>query len=590
MPLSPPSPPEDLSEPLDSPVGAGAGSNGSAELHDGTARADDASSVAAAAVAAPAAAGPARGEPLGAEPSADEYLADVAAAEDDGAADALAVEPPQVAEDEALTQRTVSLTAPPQFRVLDLGAIADDVVLTAGAPRTLTTVYFDTPDLRLVRWSAELRYGASEGWTVRLPDHSSAGGRELHFKGRASTPPAEALDMLTAYIRSARVHPVARLRTVRRTVAVNTHDGQRLAEIDDDEVSVLDGRRVAGRFREVDVHVLDGAQRALVKRLVDGLHKTGCGIVDPVPRLVRALGARAMEPPDVVLPDVDKQSTAGDAVRRAIAASVLRALEHDAGLRLDLEPEDVHQARVATRRLRSDLRTFAPVLEPTFSEPIREELRWLGGELGAVRDAEVLAMRLHDRAAALPSQDVVVGMKVVSALDEQVQAARSELADIIRTPRYVNLLDSLVDAAREPVLTEVAQQPAAEVCPGLVATPWRRLRRAVSRLGDPPADDELHQIRIRAKRCRYAAEAVAPVLGKRATAFARAAASLQEVLGDFHDAVVAADWLRVHAGRGIRSAFVAGQLYAQELAAAQHGRDIWRDAYKPVRRTWPHWS
>lgn len=544
--------------------------------------------VAAASVALQAAAEPSSSEALsGEEPGAED--ADAAAAAEALAAEALAEEPPSPA-DEALSERTASLTAPPQFRVLDLGAIADDLVVTAGTPRTLTTVYFDTPDLRLARWRAELRHSAGEGWTVRLPDHSSAGGRELPFAGRPSTPPPDALDLLRAYIRSARVQPVARLRTVRRTVVLSTHDGRRLAEVDDDEVSVLDGRRVAGRFREVDVAVLDGAPRGLLKRIVDGLHKAGCRVADPASRLVRALGARAMEPPDVVLPEVDKQSTAADAVRRAIAASVLRALEHDAGLRLDLEPEDVHQARVATRRLRSDLRTFAPLVEPSFSEPLREELRWLGGELGAVRDAEVLAMRLRDRAAALPSQDVRVGMNVVSALDEQVQAARSELAQIIRTPRYVTLLESLVDAAREPVLTETAQHPAAEVCPGLVATPWRKLRKSVSHLGDSPADDELHQIRIRAKRCRYAAEAVAPVLGKRATAFARAAASLQEVLGDFHDAVVAAEWLRAHAGHGVRNAFVAGQLHAQELALAQRGRETWGDAYKQVRKTWPHWT
>jgi CHAD domain-containing protein len=527
-----------------------------------------------------------------AEPAISELPSQESSAGDLSAVEAVAVEPSPTPEgaDELLTEQLVRLTAPPQFRFLDLGAIADEVVVTSGAARTITTVYFDTTDLRLVRWGAELRHRAGEGWTVRLPGPAGAARRELHVEGSPATPPAQAVGLLTAYLRSARVRPVARLRTVRRTVMVSTHDGRRLAEIDDDEVSVLDRRRVAGRFREVEVHVVAGAPRTLLERIVGQLHAAGCGIVDPPPKLVRALGARASEPPDVVLPDVGRDSAAADAVRRAIAASVLRAMEHDAGLRLDLEPEDVHQARVATRRLRSDLRTFAPLVEPDFSEPLREELRWFAGELGAVRDAEVLAMRLRGRAAALPRADVPVGLRVVSAIDREVEAARSELAAIITTPRYAALLDRLVAAAQQPGLTELADHPAAEVCPQLVDIPWRRLRKAVSRLGDEPADDELHQIRIHAKRCRYAAEAVAPVLGKRAATFARAAANLQEVLGDFHDAVVAAEWLRAHARRGARNAFVAGQLHAQELAAAQHGRDVWREAYKRLRKESPHWS
>ncbi|HEY6378252.1 MAG TPA: CYTH and CHAD domain-containing protein [Candidatus Dormibacteraeota bacterium] len=499
-------------------------------------------------------------------------------------------EPPAV-DDEVVPEQTVRFSAPPQFRLLDLGGVAHDVVATTADQRTLVTVYLDTPDLRLVRWGAELRHRAGAGWTVRLPQRAGSGPpRVVHFTGPPSTPPPEAVGLLTAYVRSAPLRPVARLRTARRRVLLQTNEGRRLAEIDDDEVSVLDGRRVAGRFREVEVDVADGAPRALLTAIVERLHAAGCGVVRPAPKLVRALGARAADPAEVVLLEVGRESPAADAVRRAIGASVLRALEHDAGLRLDLEPEDVHQARVATRRLRSDLRTFAPLVEPAFGEPLREELRWLAEELGAVRDAEVLAMRLRVRAAALPGTDAAVGLRIVSALDAAVDAARTELAATIRTPRYVALLDRLVAAAQAPELTELAAHPAADVCPELVAIPWRKLRKAVGQLGDEPADEALHQIRIHAKRCRYAAEAVAPVLGRRAGAFARAAASLQEVLGEFHDAVVAAEWLRAHGRRGVRNAFVAGELHAQELSVAQHGREHWAQAYKRLRREWPNWS
>jgi CHAD domain-containing protein len=101
-------------------------------------------------------------------------------------------------------------------------------------------------------------------------------------------------------------------------------------------------------------------------------------------------------------------------------------------------------------------------------------------------------------------------------------------------------------------------------------------------LEDDPGDHELHRVRIRAKRARYAAEAVAPVFGKRAKEFARAMADVQDVLGEHQDAVVAGEWLRAHAaGAG---AFVAGELVATEREAARAARDEWPRVWARGRR------
>ena len=105
-------------------------------------------------------------------------------------------------------------------------------------------------------------------------------------------------------------------------------------------------------------------------------------------------------------------------------------------------------------------------------------------------------------------------------------------------------------------------------------------------LGDDPPDVELHAARIRAKRARYAAEAVAPAVGKGAKEFAAAVAGLQDVLGEHQDAVVAGQWLRAHVPTGegaARAAFVAGHLAAWEDAAAQASREEWPDAWKRAR-------
>ncbi len=120
--------------------------------------------------------------------------------------------------------------------------------------------------------------------------------------------------------------------------------------------------------------------------------------------------------------------------------------------------------------------------------------------------------------------------------------------------------------------------------PGLARRPWRSLERAVAALGRRPSDEELHEVRIKAKRCRYAAEAAAPVLGKRAAGFAAAAAGLQDALGELNDAVVAETWLRDWAAGRKASAvvFAAGELAGLERAAAAARRASWRRAWKEL--------
>jgi CHAD domain-containing protein len=107
----------------------------------------------------------------------------------------------------------------------------------------------------------------------------------------------------------------------------------------------------------------------------------------------------------------------------------------------------------------------------------------------------------------------------------------------------------------------------------------------VRALEDPPPDEALHEVRIGAKRVRYAAEAVAPVLGRKAARFARAAAELQTILGEHHDAVVTAQLLRERStGAPSEVAFAAGELAGLEQAAADRARSEWLGAWKRLRR------
>jgi CHAD domain-containing protein len=496
----------------------------------------------------------------------------------------------------ATREREAKLGAWAGFTLPDLTGVLDGVTVRPLPERRLDAVYYDTPDLRLARWGASVRYrtGDGTGWTVKLADGEDGPAlvrRELTFQGKPSaTVPVEVADLVRAYARSAVLLPAARLRTRRQGVELLDAEGLRLAEVVDDEVSVYEGRRLASRFRELEVELEGGASGALLQAVVAALHQAGAGAVEPVPKVVRALGARASERAELVQEPPDDDASAGDVVRAAVAASVIRILRHDAGVRIGDDPEDVHQARVGSRRLRSDLQTFESLLDPDWLSELVSELKWLGGALGAVRDADVLLDRLRRQAASLPQADAAGAAGLVRLLAEQRDDARTALLEAMASPRYVDLLDRLVAAAQSPVLLPDADGKATEVLPSLVSRPWKKLAKAVKELDDPPPDEQLHAVRIKAKRCRYAVEAVAPVVGKKARRLAGAVAGLQGVLGDHQDAVVAEGWLRDAARSEGVSQLVAGELIALQRMEAEECRRAWaaawREARKPKLRKW----
>ncbi|MEA2825656.1 MAG: hypothetical protein QOG43_95 [Actinomycetota bacterium] len=496
----------------------------------------------------------------------------------------------------ATREREAKLGAWAGFTLPDLTGVVEGVTVRPLPERKLDAVYFDTTDLRLARWGASLRYrsGDGTGWTVKLADGDDGPAlvrRELTFQGTASAVvPAEVAGLVRAYVRSARLIAAARLRTVRRGVELLDAEGLRLAEVVDDQVSVYEGRKLASRFREIEVELEADASTGLLEAVVAALHRAGAGPVEPIPKVVRALGTRARERAELVEEKPGDGASAGDVVRAAIATSVIRILRHDAGVRIGDDPEDVHQARVGTRRLRSDLQTFQSLLDAEWLAELVVELKWLGGRLGAVRDADVLLERLRRQTATLAPDDATGAAGIVRRLVQQREAARAALLDAMSGPRYVALLDRLVAAAQVPMLLPEADGKATAVLPSLVLKPWEKLAHSVKTLDDPPPDEQLHAVRIRAKRVRYAVEAVAPVVGKKAKRLASAVAELQGVLGDHQDAVVAEAWLREAAADEGISPLVAGELIAIERVEAeacrQAWRASWREAKDPALRKW----
>ncbi|WP_433216211.1 CHAD domain-containing protein [Dactylosporangium sp. CS-047395] len=475
------------------------------------------------------------------------------------------------------------------FTMPDLGAAG---WVSAREPETLRATYYDTPERLLARHGVSLRYRKSDAapkeWTVKLPSSRVGVRHEYSQPSRGSgVVPPQLLDLVTAYRRGRKLAPAAILRTVRTVYEVTDADGRLLAEVADDDVSVYWGREVALRFREIEVERAEGG-RDLLDRIEELLLDAGARAGEFVPKHVRAMEAYApLDEPMLAAPARKRTVYAGDVVAEAIRRDVTRIFKHDpfARLRETMPNGDtpVHQMRVGTRRLRSDLQTFQALLDPHWTARLREELAWLAGALGGARDLEVLRERLHRTAEADPlvPADRRSVARIDAALAARQDAALRELDEALHSRRYVKLLDALVGAVEEPRLAPPAWEQAEDVLPGIVQRPWRRLVEGgggVVGAGDLTPDlpdDDWHEVRKRAKRARYAADAVSAVVGPEARLLAKAIGKAQGVLGEHQDAAIAADaWLAAAADepRDHELAVTAGRLFERERAAVTRAR------------------
>ena len=490
----------------------------------------------------------------------------------------------------------LKFTAPADFAAGAL-ALQAGIENVAELPAlNLVAVYYDTDDLRLARAGVTLRYRTGDtngaGWTLKLPDKDTPALREeVRLVEAKDSVPEEARRLVTVFARGAELLKVAKLRTRRRRWSLRETDGRELAELVDDRVSVFDGRRVAQRFRELELEART-ADRAGLRPIEAALSQMGFAQSPQVPKAVRALGSRAAEPSDIPEPArVSPRSPAADAVAAGIASAVHRLMVNDPHARLH-DAEGVHQMRVSARRLRGCMRTFASLVEPAWAEGIIGELRWLARALGVVRDLDVLLGTLSDAAD--------VGAEIAPMLDvlrERQSAARRSLDKALGSDRYIALLERLIQAANAPSLTDAASESCRSALPRLVGETWAPLANAVQDLNEAATDEGYHQVRIQAKRARYAAEAAAPCLGRRlggdALRFAQHAEELQNVLGVRQDSVVLRQALLEEAARRTDDGpfnLAAGRLIGrqdQSIAGCdERFREVWRAMNRKKIRAW----
>jgi len=258
---------------------------------------------------------------------------------------------------------------------------------------------------------------------------------------------------------------------------------------------------------------------------------------------------------------------------------------HEPGARAGKDPEQLRKMRVAVRRLRAILRASRPLFASQWVRGLRRELDWLGGALGRARDLDVLRTYLAPELRALADGDRVAGRRLLRRLDRDRSAARRTLRATLRSPRYARLLARLrASFARPPVSTGDVSLV------GVAAVEFKKLRKAVRALPDRPDADELHVVRIKVKRARFAAELVRTIAGKPAERFIDQAKTVQDILGEHQDAVVIEEYLHqivdgTEGGRDVERYFAKRQRKRRKKARSAFF-DAWPKLERRGRQAW----
>jgi CHAD domain-containing protein len=339
-------------------------------------------------------------------------------------------------------------------------------------------------------------------------------------------------------------------------------------------------------WREVEVELVDGDEDLLT---AVGERLTAAG-AHPSPRaskLGRAIASSVTAPPPRAGETGNGRSPAGDVLLAALRKQVSALQAADVLVRTD-QPDAIHQLRVAARSLRAVLAASRAVLDRAATDPLREELAWLGGELSVARDDEVALAHLREVVAAEPVELVLgpVAARLEQTALRATQDGRTRAVETLSDPRYLRLLDALHGVLDDPPLTDRAGEDARRVLRAAVRKAARRLDRRIAAVTGP-ADAGLHDARKATKRLRYTATMAEGELGQPAKDLVGVSKKVQEALGTWHDTVVTREHCRqlaIAATADGESPFTYGRLHALEQCRAAGAVSEFRALEPALRR------
>lgn len=435
---------------------------------------------------------------------------------------------------------------------------------------TIDNVYFDTPDRLLQRHRMALRVRKIGGrWLQTLKSAGKTSGALTH-RGEWETPVRAARgqgkldlkllsasplpELLARQKHPAELQPVFRTR-VHRTLWVIEHaDATIEAALDIGEISTKGARATLREpICEVELELKEdkgqGGAAALIDLAIDLLDAGGKRPLALTP-IARSKGERgyqltAQSRPTAVkasakgfVQDITAKDTAAHALRMVVAHGLAVLTANIELLLRNDDPEYVHQARVALRRVRSAIRLFDRERRD-LPQSLAGELRWFARALGEARDWDVIADE------TLPSLTEGIGVDASKPLIARADARRRQAREKIRKAAQSARYAALVLNGERWCIT--AAPPGAELLLNLAAPALQRASKKLfkaARFFAALTPMRRHQVRILAKRLRYALDLFLGALPKQKTAhYIDALAELQDVLGELNDAAVVADAL-----------------------------------------------
>jgi CHAD domain-containing protein len=264
----------------------------------------------------------------------------------------------------------------------------------------------------------------------------------------------------------------------------------------------------------------------------------------------------AFRPP---LPLWEKRESSSNLSFWEFAYSVLRQQAgrirwNEPGTRLGLDPEYLHDMRVAARRLRSALRLFHEIIPARRVTFLRREVKWLATLLGQVRDLDIYLARLESLEERLQETSRESLQPFRRELERKRETQRRVLLRSLNSVRVQVLFRSLMGMLHERPIRRlslaVARSTAGDAGGPIVGRLLTRFLRAGRRLGPASSDASLHALRIQAKRLRYALEFFQEGLGSPAQSWIERLRQLQDLLGEHQDLIVGQQAIQLFLKRG----------------------------------------
>ena len=298
----------------------------------------------------------------------------------------------------------------------------------------------------------------------------------------------------------------------------------------------------SARLSRIEIEVGPGEGGDRVEGFVEGMRgslglrparasKFGTGLA--------VAGLEPTESPDLGPKEVDASMSAGEVAFAVLRRHFSAVLAHEPGVRIGEDPEELHDMRVATRRLRATLKLYAKFL-PKRAERFERDLKWIASYLGDLRDLDVHLDHLAEEASRWDEEALD---QVSAAIEERRGEARRRMMEALDSPRYERLVSGLSGMARRGRSPEETP-PILEVAPDLVGRRYKRVRKGTKGLkaGSPPED--FHDLRKRGKRLRYAVEPLQGIYGKPAEKMVDLLKDVQDDLGGLQDIIVFAGLMR----------------------------------------------